>query len=164
MEQETRKCKKCEADFTLEPDDFSFYEKMKVPAPHICPDCRFKIRALFRNERTLYNQTCKLCGRSVITMYHPKSPYTVYCNDCFFSDKWDPYKYARDYDPSRPFFEQLQKLVKAVPKSATYTSAWLGENINSEYTNFAGSNKDAYLAFNCGPENENIGYARGLIS
>lgn len=163
MKADVKKCKKCEQDFTVEPDDFSFYEKMKVPVPKICPDCRFKMRAVFRNERTLYNQTCRLCSRSIITMYHPKSPYTVYCNDCYLSDKWDPYAFALDYDPSQPFLEQLRKLVVQVPKSATYSSVSTGTNINSEYANFAGGNKNAYLVFNCGPNNENIAYSRGLI-
>ena len=163
MNQETKNCKKCQKDFILEIDDFSFYEKMKVPIPKMCPDCRFKMRAIFRNERTLYNQSCKLCGESVITMYHPNSPYTVYCNDCYLSDKWDPYSYAIDYDPRRPFFEQLKELVERVPKSATYSSVSTGVNINSEYANFAGGNKDGYLIFNCGPNNENIAYSRGLI-
>src|SRR3989338_7629999 len=131
-------CQNCKKDFTIESEDFNFYEKIKVPPPTFCPECRFKRRAIFRNERTLYNQTCALCQRSVITMYHPNSSYTVYCNTCWVSDKWDPYSYALDYDSSRPFFEQLKELSIKVPKSATYSSPSLGPNINSEYTNFAG--------------------------
>ncbi len=156
-------CQNCKEQFTIEPDDFSFYEKMKVPAPKICPDCRFKMRAVFRNERTLYNQMCRLCGRSIITMYHPDSPYVVYCNDCFLSDKWDPYFFALDFDFSRPFFDQLKELTEKVPKSATYSSVQMGPNINSEYANFAGGNKDGYLIFNSGPGNENCAYSRGII-
>ncbi len=163
MQTETRQCKKCNRSFVLEQDDFSFYEKMKVPVPNICPDCRFKMRAIFRNERTLYNRTCNLCNRSIITMYNPNSPYTVYCNDCWISDKWDPYSYAMDYDSSKSFFEQLKELIIKVPKSATYSSISVGVNINSEYANFAGGNKDGYLIFNCGPNNENIAYSRGVI-
>ncbi|MEK7128151.1 MAG: hypothetical protein AAB933_01130, partial [Patescibacteria group bacterium] len=164
MKSETQKCKKCQGNFTLEPDDFSFYEKMRVPAPKICPDCRFKMRAVFRNERTLYNSVCKLCGRSIITMYNPHSTHVVYCNDCWISDKWDPYSYGMDYDFGRPFFDQLKELVEKVPKSATYSSIYTGVNINSEYANFAGGNKDGYLIFNCGPNNENCAYSRGLIA
>ena len=50
-----------------------------------------------------------------------------------------------------------------VPKSATYSSAATGPNINSEYANFAGGNKDGYLIFNSGPNNENCAYSRGLM-
>lgn len=164
MKQETRNCKKCQQDFAIEPNDFGFYEKMKVPIPKVCPDCRFKIRVIFRNERTLYKRNCNLCDRSIITMYNPNSPYVVYCNDCWISDKWDPYSYAIDYDPQKPFFEQLKELVTKVPKSATCSSISTGVNINSEYTNFAGGNKDGYLLFNSGPNNENCAYSRGIIS
>ncbi len=104
-----------------------------------------------------------MCRRSIISMYHPKSPYTVYCNDCFASDQWDPFAYALDYNPHQPFFEQLGELLVKVPKSATYSSPASGPNVNSEYTNFAGGNKDCYLIFNSGPSNENCAYSRGLI-
>src|SRR3989344_2559557 len=133
MQDETKQCARCKNFFTLDADDFSFYEKMKVPAPGICPECRFKRRASFRNERTLYKQTCKLCNRSVITMYSPESGVTVYCNDCWASDKWDPKNYAKEYDPDRPFFDQLKELFLATPQSATYSSAGTGTNVNSEY-------------------------------
>src|SRR3989344_1274326 len=159
-----QECKKCKQKFILDKDDLGFYEKMKVPSPKVCPDCRFKMRAMFRNERTLYNQTCKLCGRSIITMYNPNSPHVVYCNDCWVSDKWDPYSYGMNYDSSRPFFEQLKELAIKVPKSATYSSIYTGVNINSEYANFAGGNKDGYLIFNSGPNNENWAFSRALIN
>ena len=163
MSNETKTCKACQQNFTVEPDDFDFYKKMQVPAPVNCPDCRFRWRALWRNEMTLYNQKCKLCDKSVITMYNPKSPYIVYCNDCWTSDKWDPFSYAMEYDPARPFFDQFDELLKKVPKCATYSTASMGPNINSEYSNFAGSNKDCYLVFNSGPNNENCAYTRGIM-
>jgi hypothetical protein len=162
MNQETRQCQNCKNDFVIEPDDFVFYEKMKVPAPVLCPDCRFKRRATFRNERTLYKSTCKLCGKSVVTMYNPKGPYTVYCNECWWSDKWDSFSYAKEYDPSRPFFDQLKELSLQVPKSATYVTQGGGIDNNCEYTNFAGRNKDCYLCFNASPANENCAYSRGI--
>ncbi len=164
MEAETRNCANCKTGFTLEPDDFGFYAKMGVPPPKLCPECRFKRRSVFRNERTLYNRKCARCERSIVAMYNPKSPYVVYCNDCWQSDKWDGFAYGRDYNFNRPFLEQLQELVKVVPKAATYSSPLTGPNINSEYTNFSGGNKDGYLLFNSGPGNDNCAYSRGLIN
>ena len=41
---ETKVCQNCKKDFVIEPDDFAFYEKMKVPAPTFCPDCRMTQR------------------------------------------------------------------------------------------------------------------------
>ena len=134
---------------------------MKVPAPGVCPDCRFKMRALFRNETTLYSgRKCALCDKSVISMYNPKLPYTVYCYNCFYSEKWDPRDYAIDYDENKPFLEQFKELLGKVPKINTYLSLGLGPNINSEYVNMVGGCKNCYLVFNGGP-NEDTMYSRG---
>ncbi len=162
MEAQVCKCQNCQKDFTIEPDDFSFYEKMKVPAPVNCPLCRFQWRALWRNEMYLYNRKCALCDRSIMAMYHPESSYTVYCRDCWSSDKWDPTNYAQDYDAKRPFFEQMGELLIKVPKVGTFVDSDLGPNINSEYVNFGGSLKDCYLVFNSSPHIENCAYSRGL--
>lgn len=159
---ETRNCTKCKHDFVMEDDDFSFYEKMKVPAPKVCPDCRFKMRALFRNETTLYSgRKCDLCGKGIVTMYNPKLPYKIYCYDCFYSEKWDPKEYATDYDYNRPFLEQMKEFLIKVPKITLYLSLGYGENINSEYVNMASGCKDCYLVFNTGPAEE-LMYSRGF--
>ena len=79
--QETRVCNKCQQSFILDQDDFSFYEKMKVSAPNVCPDCRFKMRAIWRNEINLYTgQKCGLCQKNIISMYNPKKGYNVFCD------------------------------------------------------------------------------------
>jgi len=162
MDTEKRQCQQCKGPFTIEPDDFSFYEKMGVPAPPWCPECRFRRRSVFRNEQTLYKRTCALCGASTLSMYHPRSPYTVYCVDCWLSDRWDPFDYGQTYDPNTPFFEQMGELLRRVPKAGIFYSSDTGPVINSEYINFAGGAKDCYFVFNSSPQNENCAYGRGL--
>ncbi len=159
MEQ---KCTKCGNDFILEKNDISFYEKMQVPNPRVCPDCRFKMRALFRNETTLYSgRKCDMCGKSILSMYHPQAPYTVYCYKCFYSEDWDARDYAMEYDENRPFLDQLGELMEKVPKITTFLSLGEGENINSEYVNMASGCKNCYLVFNTSPA-EDVMYSRGL--
>ena len=162
MNREQKICQNCKNQFVIEPDDFSFYEKMGVPAPVICPECRFKRRAAFRNEFRLYNRKCDLCAQSIVSMYHPKATYTVYCPDCWHSDKWDPFSYGKNYDFGRKFFDQFSELMRAVPKIAIYRSDVV-KSVNSPYENFAGGNKDCYLISNSGPKNENCAYSRGLM-
>ena len=129
MKQE---CKRCRQNFILDSDDLGFYKKMKVPTPKVCPDCRFKMRAMFRNETTLYSgRKCVLCDKAVISIYNPKSPYTIYCYDCFYSEKWDPKDYALNYDESRTFFEQFGELLIKVPKIHLGISTGSGPKINS---------------------------------
>jgi hypothetical protein len=162
LDMETKTCQKCKQNFILDENDLGFYEKMKVPTPKVCPDCRFTMRALFRNETTLYSgRKCDLCGKGIISMYNPKSPYTIYCYECFYSEKWEPRDYAMDFDESRPFIEQFGELLKKVPKITTFLSTGYGVNINSEYVNMASGCKNCYLLFNTGPAEDTM-YSRGL--
>jgi hypothetical protein len=162
MQTEIRECNRCKNKFTLEPDDFSFYEKMKVPTPSVCPDCRFKMRAMWRNEITLYSgQKCDMCQKSILTMYNPKASYKIYCYECFYSEKWSPKDYATPYDKSRPFFDQMKEFLGKVPKISLGISSGDGPNINSEYTNMASSCKNCYFVFNGGVSEETM-YVRGV--
>ena len=162
MELETRQCNKCKQDFTLEQDDFSFYEKMKVPVPNVCPDCRFKMRAIWRNEMSLYSgRKCGLCEKSVLSMYNPKSDYITYCYECYMSDSWNPRDYEKDYDFDKPFFEQLNDFFHKIPKNTTFLSTGDGPNINSEYSNMSGGLKNCYLVFNSGAIEDGL-YSRGV--
>lgn len=159
---ETRNCQKCQNEFILSSNDLGFYQKMQVPAPKICPLCRFKMRALFRNETTLYSgRTCNMCGKPVISMYSPSSPYTIYCYSCFYSEKWDPKDYATDYDENRSFLGQFKEFLIKVPKITTYISLGDGPNINSDYVNMASGCRNCYLVFNTSPAEE-LMYSRGV--
>ncbi len=145
MNSETKVCQNCKQDFTIEPDDFAFYEKIKVPPPTFCPECRFERRLTFWNPTNLYHRKCDLCKKDSISMYSPEAPYTVYCPKCWWSDEWDHFKYGRNYDFNRPFFEQLDELWHEVPL--------LGLSLGSEcldtspYNNYAGHLKNCYLLF-----------------
>ena len=140
---ETRACQNCKTNFTIEPDDFGFYEKIKVPPPTWCPECRQLRRYAWRNERTLYRRNCDLCGKSTVTIYSSNKPHKVYCNECWWGDGWDQTSYGRDFDFSRPFFEQFQELQLAVPRMALLNK----NSVNSDYTNHSSDNKNAYLSF-----------------
>jgi CxxC-x17-CxxC domain-containing protein len=100
-------------------------------------------RQLFRNERSLYKTMCALCGKNIISMYAPENGYTVYCVECYASDRWNPHSYAKEYDFSRPFFEQLGELFRAIPRRAMYQDFATG----SEYTNYAVYMKNCYFTF-----------------
>ena len=137
-------CQNCKAEFTIEPADFLFYEKIKVSPPTWCPECRLVRRICFRNERTLYYGVCGLCGKKEITIYNPKSNFTIYCHDCFYCDKWSQLDYGMDYDFSKSFLEQFRELQNRMPKLSKQQSKSM---INSEYTNHSGDDKNCYLAF-----------------
>ena len=140
---EQKTCQNCKNRFIIEPADFQFYEKIGVPPPTFCPECRLVRRLAWRNERTLYHQTCALCGAKVISVFSPETDLSVYCGACWWSDKWDGMRYGVDYDPSRPFFPQLYDLFERVPAMNLYridTTA-----VNSDYVNMTTYVKDCYL-------------------
>ncbi len=158
MNSEIKNCQNCKTPFTIEPEDFQFYEKIKVPAPTWCPECRLTQREMFRNERALYKQTCELCKKSIITMYAPEKPYLVYCTECHQSDKWDPLSYGREYDFSKPFFEQYAELMRVVPRRALYVD--FAEN--SEYANWGVYLKNCYLVFGGHHDEDCLYVAQGI--
>lgn len=141
MVLKTKTCQNCKTPFTIEPEDKAFYQKIGVLEPKLCPLCRMQRRLAFRNERTFYKRLCDKCKKDVVSMYSPNKQYTVWCYECWFSDAWDAATYAKEYDPSRPFFEQFEELWKAVPKMALIYVRSPG----SEYTNISADNKNCYM-------------------
>ena len=142
MLEETRICQNCKQEFVIEPEDFAFYEKIKVPAPTFCPKCRMERRMIWRNERVLYKAICGLCGVSMISMYDPKNTFKVYCEKCWWGDAWDPIDYGFSYDFDQPFFLQWQKLLKQTP----LVHLWKFNNVDCDYINYATDDKNCYLS------------------
>ena len=136
-------CKQCAKQFEVFDADTAFYKKVDVPEPTLCPRCRQERRLAFRNERTLYPRTCDLCKKSVVAIYPAGVPFPVYCNDCWWSDKWSGLDYGIDYDPTRPFFDQFIEVRNKVPRIASLVIT----SENSEYTNNVGNLKNCYLLF-----------------
>jgi hypothetical protein len=108
MQQETKTCQNCKQEFVVEPEDFEFYDKIKVPSPTWCPDCRLIRRLCFFNERTLYKRKCDLCGADMLSLYPKDSKYVVYCSNCYQSDKWDQYSYGQEVNFSHLFIMTSQ--------------------------------------------------------
>ena len=143
MENQTKACQNCKKDFIIEPEDFDFYEKMKVPPPTFCPECRTVRRMTWRNERTLYHRKCDATGKDIITMFAPEQLLVVYERDYWWSDKWDQLKSGRDYDFSKPFFEQFRELMEKTPLPNLANS----NTVNSEYGNHNAYVKNCYLVY-----------------
>lgn len=132
--------------------------KQALPHPTLCPDCRQQRRLAFRNERWMYRRKCNFTGKDVISMYPPDSPFKVYTQDIWWSDRWDSTEYGRDFDFSLSFFEQFRELQLAVPRLALVNK----HSENSEYTNHSAKNKNCFMSavtFEC----EDIYYSDWII-
>ncbi len=163
MEQEThstssgqaKTCQNCKNQFAIEPDDFAFYEKIKVPPPTWCPECRAMRRFMWRNERTLWKTTSDATGKQIFSMF-PPGEFEVYEHNYWFSDKWDAIEFGKNYDFSKTFFAQLKELMHDVP----WFNASLINAVNSEYTNHTIDIKNCYLSFDIGYD-EDCAYITG---
>jgi len=136
-----KQCQNRKTTFEITEEDLRFYERIQVSAPTWCPECGFRRRILFRNELNLYKRPCDLCGKDIISTYTIESTFPVYCNNCWFSDNWDPLVYGVKPDFSVPFLQQFYHLLQRAPRPALSQM----KNLNSEYTNFSAENKNCYL-------------------
>lgn len=138
-----KQCVQCSKTYKIEKSDQAFYLTMQVPPPTLCPDCRFQRRLVWRNSRYLYKRICDLCKQEMIGVYSPDKPYTVYCQSCYYSDRWDATSFGREFDFSRPFFEQFDKLMHDVPHVGTNNQECDG----SAYVNLCWKTTNSYLCF-----------------
>ncbi|MCM2339218.1 MAG: hypothetical protein NDI62_02050 [Burkholderiales bacterium] len=140
---ENKICQNCKQDFIIEPEDFKFYEKIKVPPPTWCPECRLVRRLCYRENRSLYKINCDSCKKEIISIYNKENSFLVYCSDCWWKDSWDATDYGRDYDFSRSFFEQFKDLLKVVP----FQSIFQKGSIDCFYSNGNTRSKNCVLCF-----------------
>ena len=144
MDNEKKVCQNCKKEFTIEPEDFDFYEKIKVPPPTWCPECRFRRRLAWRNEWRLFKNKDARTGEEIFTNFSPGAPVKIYDREFWLSDNWDPLQYGKDIDWSRPFLAQVKELLGIVPIfSRPITTA-----VNSDYCMNAGWLKDSFMVFN----------------
>lgn len=161
-------CTQCSAPFEITQDDLAFYAKVSpviagkrydVPPPTLCPECRWRRRLCFRNERNLYHRKCDLSGRSMISMHPANCSFPVYHITEWMTDKWDPKTYGRDFDFSRSFSDQFKELCDQVPHFNAFVDPHM--DINAEYTNCSSEAKNCYLITQA-EKNEDCYYSRGI--
>ena len=151
---EQKKCKQCEAEFTVTDDDLVFLEKISpeyggqkylISAPVLCPTCREIKRMLWRNERVIYKRKSDHSQEELISIFAPdKTDYKVYSPKEWYSDVWNPMDFARDFDFTKPFFEQFENLIYDVPRPANN----LISVENCDFCNQVWNSKNCYLCFN----------------
>ena len=146
MSSETKICQNCKNNFTIEPEDFKFYEKIKVPPPTWCPECRAQRRLAFRSGIKLYKRKVEGRDAEIFSSVPSDSPFRIFDEDYWWADSWDSMDYGQEYDFSRPFFEQLKGLSLQVP----IPHRRVLNGVRSEYCNNAVYIKDCYLCFNAG--------------
>lgn len=151
-------CTQCKEHFAFEAEDFDFFKRMGVSVPELCPQCGIGRVMNLRNEHTLYRGTCAACKKTTLSIYHPNSPYVVYCHDCWWSDNWDASIYAQDYDPNRPLLDQFYELQKKVPREAVM----IMNSTNCDFTNNVRHSKDCYMT-DLSTNSEGVHYSEWIV-
>ena len=73
----------CTEAFKVTPSDLSFYKRMSIPIPQLCPNCRHYARIAQRTPIKLYDRKCAKCDQEIKTSYAPDRPEVVYCKQCY---------------------------------------------------------------------------------
>jgi hypothetical protein len=100
-----------------------------------------------------------MCQKYIIAMFPSGTPFPVYCQECWFSDKWDALTFGREYDFSKPFFQQFHELTQVVPQIAVQVNNCPG----SEYVNQIFASKNCYM-LNSATDNEDCMYSYRILN
>jgi hypothetical protein len=150
-----RICRVSGRPFEIPDQDLAFLERLApvvggrrfaLPPPALSPTERKRLRLAFRNERNLYRRVCDFSGKTIVSAYSPDKPIRVYSKDAWWSDQWDGRSFGRDFDFSRPFFEQFAELKREAPHLALITSRDADE-YNCPYVNFSGNSRNCHMTF-----------------
>jgi len=161
-------CKSCTHPFEIPQEDLDFYKRIsptfagktfQVPPPNLCPPCRQQLRMSFRNERKLYSRPSSLSDKTIVATHAPDKPWPVYDQEEWWSDSWNELEYSQDFDFNKTLAEQFQELYTKVPHISLVNT----NTENSYYTNFALNQKNCYLIFGAG-DNEDCLYGKYVVS
>jgi len=98
----------CTTAFRIIPEELSFYRRMNLPIPRLCPNCRHYERLAQRNPLRLWHRRCMCAGetsengiyKNIVahkhgagkcpnefeTSYSPERKEIVYCEGCYNAD------------------------------------------------------------------------------
>jgi hypothetical protein len=118
------------------------YEKVGIELPTLCFFCRVKLHLSFWMFGKFRKGISALSGEKIITVLPEVTRYPIYTSHEWHSDKWDPMDYGQDYDPKRPFFDQLKELQEKVPHPHQNGN----KNTNCDWCDDVWSCKNCYLS------------------
>lgn len=145
-------CKITSIPFEISEADISLYEKLSpiingkrfnFPLPSLSPQERLRRRWAFRNEHSLYSNTCTKTKQPIIAMFPPTLSVIVYSQQAWWDKSWDGTEFGRNFDFSKPFFTQFSELLRSVPHPNLLNDALSNEN--SDYVNCSIELKNCYM-------------------
>lgn len=144
---QVRTCHISGQKFFVSDQEEEYCRSQNIPLPNISPIERIRAVTSFDNCLHLYNGQCAWTKESILTTLPPELGHITYNPDVFIGSEWDPLSYGRDYDFSRPFFDQFTDLFQLVPLPSRFLT--LSTLENSDFVNGVTGAKNCYLIFNC---------------
>lgn len=120
------------------------YERFGFPVPDIHPITRFLVKLAFVNTWSLNWTKDARTQKDILSCYNPADGHIVYDHTYWWSDEFDAKAYGREFDFSRPFFEQYFEMVQKIPK----LNLTLLKSENVDYCNNMFASRNCYLTFN----------------
>lgn len=102
-------CQHCSGVYKILAPELSFYQRVQVPLPRLCPNCRHAERLQLRTGIHFFNRSCQCvgsvsvgeryanqaihdhgtdpCRNTFETSYQPDQPEIVYCLSCYQAEK-----------------------------------------------------------------------------
>lgn len=117
-----------------------------IPLPTIHPQEFNRQLQSYVSLMSLFEDKSAISGAPLITRYNPRLGYQVCTYEEFWSDEVDNTSVGRDYDFSRPFFDQWNELMHAVVMQPLVQI----NCENSKYVDSSSSLKNCYLCFGVG--------------
>ena len=140
-----RACKQCAAEFDIFAEDIEFLKMLRVPPPTLCPLCRQQRRFGYRVYflPIFHKKTCTAPGHNekIVSYYSELNPTKVYDDTYYHSDAWDAISFGKDYDFSRPFFEQWREFSRDIPRQSLFRDI---ASVAVEYTISGVGSKNCY--------------------
>ena len=140
--EQSKICKHCGKDFTINKEELSLYKKVDVELPTLCFFCRVRLHFSFWMFGKFRKGKSDLSGESLITVLPEKNRYPIYTLHEWHSDKWDAMNYGIDYDSNLSFLKQLQDLQEKVPKPHQNGI----KNTNCEWCDDVWNSRNCYLS------------------
>lgn len=78
-------CAECSKNYKIIPQEFKFYQQLKLPIPRHCPECRHKSRFSRRNPYRLFNRKCNQCQKEIRSTYAADRSEKVVCEKCYLN-------------------------------------------------------------------------------
>ncbi len=148
-----RLCRQCRSAFNLELADLKILErlspvingdKLPLPPPAFCPDCRLRHRLAFRNQHFIYVRSSGSTSKKLFSVFPENAPFPVIDNEEWWGDSWDAMRWGQDYDFTQQFFPQFAALRNLIPHIARNAFG----NEECDYCNNIIHSRNCYLSFN----------------